>query len=462
MTMERQPPEETARHPLLAQSPTQHEAFLQQLPRKKKCTGLGFLSPKAIKLTEPCIHDPGSGPRVRDVDMFLSSYWAAPASLDDELCAAFSAPEVLDMLQEMPGLGKELSSILYYNRSRRTSRICPACRRLFNVGDALKPHFEDDTSQQPGAMNACPPAPTAQLVAEQELSGLCSPVCFILAFLSSLPSPTLTLDHPLVQKGVRTTWGAIAEDMDDEIWDLLDSPHADTANNGEHEGLGLLLKMTRMHDLGLGQIWFPEEDFDEDADDARGSTSGLESSPLASSSSSSTVSGSSASASPTSDLSQMTGSASESSAHPWSLSPMPLESVWMTKRRHEDPDYSDDEMSTGSSMPYHDARSGTSEVEDGYWTSEDEDAEMSSEEDERGRSPYVKRIGTRTVESIERDSGRWAHMVTEDEDDESEEYWTSDDDEPRGRSREVKPIGNRVASQRSRPVGGAAAETRVK
>jgi hypothetical protein len=46
----------------------------------------------------PSIHDPGNGPRVRDVRAFLSSFFAQPPSLDDPLCAEFSQEEVLQML----------------------------------------------------------------------------------------------------------------------------------------------------------------------------------------------------------------------------------------------------------------------------------------------------------------------------------------------------------------------------
>lgn len=46
----------------------------------------------------PSIHDPGNGPRVRDVRAFLSSFFAQPPSLEDALCAEFSQEEVLQML----------------------------------------------------------------------------------------------------------------------------------------------------------------------------------------------------------------------------------------------------------------------------------------------------------------------------------------------------------------------------
>ncbi len=53
----------------------------------------------------------------------------------------------------------------------------------------------------------------------------------------------------------------MAEELDDATWDLLDGP-------GQHAndmGLGMLVKMTRCHDLGLGQLFFPDMEFDSDA-----------------------------------------------------------------------------------------------------------------------------------------------------------------------------------------------------
>ena len=49
-------------------------------------------------LKRPFIEDPGTGIRVRDTREFLESRFAAPPSLDDELCAEFAQDEVLQML----------------------------------------------------------------------------------------------------------------------------------------------------------------------------------------------------------------------------------------------------------------------------------------------------------------------------------------------------------------------------
>ena len=52
----------------------------------------------ASLLKNPFIHDPGDGPRVKDVRAFLASSLAAPPSLDDPLCMEFSDEAVLEML----------------------------------------------------------------------------------------------------------------------------------------------------------------------------------------------------------------------------------------------------------------------------------------------------------------------------------------------------------------------------
>ena len=53
----------------------------------------------------------------------------------------------------------------------------------------------------------------------------------------------------------------MAEELDDATWDLLDGP----GQNANDMGLGMLVKMTRCHDLGLGQLFFPDLDLESDA-----------------------------------------------------------------------------------------------------------------------------------------------------------------------------------------------------
>jgi hypothetical protein len=60
----------------------------------------------------------------------------------------------------------------------------------------------------------------------------------------------------------------MAEDLDDVTWGLLDKPeHSQSAQMTPGEagvGLPMLLKMTRLHDLGLAQLCVPDLVADED------------------------------------------------------------------------------------------------------------------------------------------------------------------------------------------------------
>lgn len=54
----------------------------------------------------------------------------------------------------------------------------------------------------------------------------------------------------------------MADELSSDTWELLNSPgegHGD-------KGLGLLLKMTRLEDLGLAQLCLPDVDFDSGYD----------------------------------------------------------------------------------------------------------------------------------------------------------------------------------------------------
>lgn len=60
----------------------------------------------------------------------------------------------------------------------------------------------------------------------------------------------------------------MANELSTETWDLLNS-----AGEGHGDkGLGLLLKMTRLEDLGLAQLCLPEVDFDSGYDSDPGQT----------------------------------------------------------------------------------------------------------------------------------------------------------------------------------------------
>lgn len=130
-----------------------------------------------------------------------------------------------------------LPQCLWYNKSRRIGRVCPACLRLYTLADA-----PTDTS--------------TRLLSEQIISGLCSPLCFMLAAYR-------------VPAAAKAAWGCMAEDLDDTTWELLgdaepEPPQSVKTGMGEAGvGLGMLLKMTRLHDLGLAQLCVPELVTDE-------------------------------------------------------------------------------------------------------------------------------------------------------------------------------------------------------
>jgi hypothetical protein len=81
-----------------------------------------------------------------------------------------------------------------------------------------------------------------------------SPVCFILA----------SFNYP---GAIKSTWGRTANEIDDSTWDLLNSPGE--GHGAQALALGMLLKMTRLEDLGLGQLCLPDIDFDSGYDSDR-------------------------------------------------------------------------------------------------------------------------------------------------------------------------------------------------
>lgn len=94
------------------------------------------------------------------------------------------------------------------------------------------------------------------LLSEQIISGICSPICYMLAAHRA----------PIAAKAA---WGCMAEDLDDVTWMQLDKlEHPQSAKMLPSEagaGLGMLLKMTRLHDLGLAQLCVPDLVSDEDS-----------------------------------------------------------------------------------------------------------------------------------------------------------------------------------------------------
>ncbi|PPQ75221.1 hypothetical protein CVT26_008306 [Gymnopilus dilepis] len=190
-----------------------------------------------VLLQDPFLYDPGNGPRVRDARAFMASFFARPPALEDPLCAEFAQEEVYQMLSTV--LPDETALIVWYNKSRLLSRVCPACQRLYQIGDAL-PDLIDE--ERPSDKSLSP-----QLLQEQRISGLCSPVCFVVA----------SFNYP---GAIKSAWGCMEDEMDDAAWDLLNVAEESSASNDVSRTLGMVVKMTRLHDLGLAQLCFDSED----------------------------------------------------------------------------------------------------------------------------------------------------------------------------------------------------------
>ncbi|KAH9477076.1 hypothetical protein JR316_0010992 [Psilocybe cubensis] len=193
-----------------------------------------------ILFQEPFIHDPGNGPRVRDARAFMASFFAQPPALNDPLCAEFAQDEVLQMLCTV--LPEEAALLLWYNKSRSESRVCPACQRLYRIGDTLPELMPVEEDQVPVDRT-----PSPKLLREQRISGLCSPVCFIMA----------SFNFP---GAIKSAWGRMADEMDDEAWNLLNGPGENSTQNDVSHSLGMIVKMTRLYDLGLAQLCFDTDE----------------------------------------------------------------------------------------------------------------------------------------------------------------------------------------------------------
>ncbi|KAK7055160.1 hypothetical protein R3P38DRAFT_2845484, partial [Favolaschia claudopus] len=153
---------------------------------------------------KPFIHDPGNGHRVRDTRAFLI------------------IEEVLQMLCTV--LPEETALyILWYNKSR--------LQRLYRLGDVLSGHtdFTESEEYDRNPIN-------------QELSG----------------------SVPLIS-AIKSAWGHSAEEMDEGAWQDLNSAGEGHAPSPVGVGLGMLVRMTRLHDLGLAQLCLPDVDFEAES-----------------------------------------------------------------------------------------------------------------------------------------------------------------------------------------------------
>ena len=88
--------------------------------------------PTLILLSNPIIHDPGNGPRVKNMRGFLNSSFSQPACMDDPLCAEFAQREILQMLGTV--LPEETALV-------RPLPLHPSDRSNYPISDSRVPTF---------------------------------------------------------------------------------------------------------------------------------------------------------------------------------------------------------------------------------------------------------------------------------------------------------------------------------
>lgn len=135
-------------------------------------------------LNTPFVTDGGDGPRVKDIEKYLSSFFCPPVSLDNHDCARYDRVEILTVLKStlphefalVSNLDLITKSILNYmnyqknvwfNKSRTFNRICPACQRLYRLGDSLLDPVNG------GMLCIEDPNTPYQVLREQRISGIC-------------------------------------------------------------------------------------------------------------------------------------------------------------------------------------------------------------------------------------------------------------------------------------------------
>ncbi|PVF99303.1 hypothetical protein CPB86DRAFT_796705 [Serendipita vermifera] len=172
-----------------------------------------------VEMEEPCVFDPGNGPRVRNFVGFMKSAYAVAqeTSFGADLLRTASASTVIPLLTRiLPG---EFATVMWYNRTRTTHRVCPACQRIYHLGEALRPHvkeLEPDRNEDPDYESDRQMTKQERLAyAEQWRSGICSFPCYALA----------TYNYGM--EGI-LAYGLPWQDLDDAIREVL-----------EGEGLGI-------------------------------------------------------------------------------------------------------------------------------------------------------------------------------------------------------------------------------
>ncbi|KAL5520410.1 hypothetical protein ACEPAG_9634 [Sanghuangporus baumii] len=242
-------------------------ALLHQFGKEEYVLENGqFSGQHTVSPSNPFIVDPGNGPRVRNMDAFLSSFFCPPVSVDNDECMMFSREEFVSVLESV--LPREVALIAWYNKTRTYERICPACQRIYRLGDTLIDPISGEL------INTNDRRTPPHVLREQQLSGFCSFPCFFLASYSS---------HPYAAEVAQGTWGLHSDELSPQVRSLLDATDPRTASIlryglaactpsllegtesiSNDQGLGRVLRLTRKKDLGFGEVlealeWYETE-----------------------------------------------------------------------------------------------------------------------------------------------------------------------------------------------------------
>ena len=227
-----------------------------------------------VLLREPPIYDPGTGARVRSMGEFLRSGFASEPTWDDELCAEFAQEEMLEMLrtvlpQEMAlvsiqdviisparfGLMRAVMKVRVVQQKQATfARVSSVLEDIPDGGCSSesppRPGLAPDPAQGiPGVGGRAGDQRTLcassfifpAFISQTQITPAGSTICFVLA----------SLNYP---EAIRLIFGRDAGEMEEITWEYLNTAGSSERADG---GLSMMLRMTRLDDLGLGQLLFP-------------------------------------------------------------------------------------------------------------------------------------------------------------------------------------------------------------
>lgn len=129
-----------------------------------------------------CITRSPCGFHTTDPAAFISTH-PLPRSTDPDRLA-FATPKVAQLLtSQFPqdAAGRTMVQLMIFNKAHARYRICPSCWRVYRVGEAARMWegtFEAWLARPHDRMGPTPMRATGSVEEEQELSGICSRLCF--------------------------------------------------------------------------------------------------------------------------------------------------------------------------------------------------------------------------------------------------------------------------------------------